>query len=112
MKEFLEKAKEIWGWIVIVLGLMSSTMYFFVDSKASKETIKEQSATIKVLVETVAKHGGRIESFDNAIRMFMENPPGLLMNELKELEEVVDNYHNINEVPAATVEEVAPPGSN
>lgn len=118
MNEFLNKLKEAWGWVVVIVGLLVSTGYFFIDNKIQEQTIQDMSAAQKelaksnaILVETVANHEGQIESFNNAVMMFMQNPPGEMKYRLEQMEAKIKQHHGTITPPmvVSAMEETVPP---
>ena len=108
---FIERAlqaKELLGALVVML---SALVYFVIDTKNSHETIKELSDAKEILEDKVSRLEGQSEGFNNAVKMFMETPPGVIMNELEHLEEEVKRHHPdiVTHEASETVQEVRPP---
>lgn len=85
----LEKAKEYWGYVSLLIGLIVALTYFVLENKQASETIKHLSETNKILTEKVQKLEGHTEGVDHAIQLFMENPPGLIKYRVEVLEKKV-----------------------
>jgi len=105
------QAKELVGTLIVMIAAL---VYFVIDTKNAHETIKELSDAKEILEDKVSRLEGQSEGFNNAVKMFMETPPGVIMNELEHLEEEVKRYHPNATVtptaPSGTLEEVTPPG--
>ena len=85
----LDKLKQSWEYISIVLALVVALTYFVIENKQANKTIEELSNSNKSLTEKVQKLEGHTEGVDHAIQLFMENPPGLIKYRVEVLEKKV-----------------------
>jgi hypothetical protein len=110
----LDKLKQYWEYITLVLGLVVALTYFVLENKQANTTIQELSEANKVLTEKVQKLEGHTEGFDHAIQIFMEHPPGIIEYRVGMLEtKVFGSTNQPNQpAPAAVTKQIIPPSVN
>lgn len=96
MKIDYEQITKYWHIITLIGGLIISLMYFVIENKNANKTISDLSESNKILSEKISKLEGHKEGVDNAVKMFMQNPPGQLDYRIKQLENRVFGNQNNN----------------
>ena len=92
-KEFATDIKTFYAGIVVVVGLMASTITFVLKVQSSSAEIDSLSKSNKFLIEQVATLQGAMEGVNNAVKLFLDNSPALLNYKVEELKKKVDSHH-------------------
>ena len=94
MKLEYEQLTKYWHVATLIGGLIISLIYCVIENKIANKTIAELSQSNKILSEKISKLEGHKEGVDNAVRMFMQNPPCQLDYRIKQLENKVFGNQN------------------
>lgn len=77
---------KYWQFLTTIGGLVVALIYFVIDNINSHKTIANLAESNKTLTEKVSKLEGHTEIVDNAVKLFMMNPPGVLSFRLDRVE--------------------------
>lgn len=96
--KLLEKLKVTFNMspstLVLILTLITSSVYFYVDNKNLKEKVPQIEEENNTLKKKVTSLEGRIQTYDKIMEAFIENPPAVLKNEIARVEIQMKKFHN------------------
>ena len=95
------KIKFVTNWAsgVALVGAITWAVTVTVQNKGYKTKIDTQGVTIRTLDQTVNTLRGSMETVNNVIRAFTENPPSALEAKIDGIYKVIEIYHGRHAVP-------------
>lgn len=82
--------KEYWQIISVVTTIIFFGVYFYLENKDSRETVKELTQTNKELKDRISRLEGQIDVINSNMVLFVERNPGLTSYRLEMLEDQMD----------------------
>lgn len=86
----LRVIKEYWQIISVMTTVIFFCVYFYLENKDARETVKELTQTNKELKDRISRLEGQVDVINSNMVLFVEKNPGLTTYRLEMLEDQMD----------------------